>query len=198
MSFTEPTGLTTPPADGPGMLELVAGALWAMLPAYVPNNAAVLAGGGEPIDGGREMGGRRMLGDGKTWRGTAVGTLAGLALAALLNVAVTPVAVRMLGFDLPTFPPLAALGLAFGAMLGDIGASFVKRRSGRERGASFPGLDQLDFVVGALVLALVFAPGWTLETFTLPRLAVVVVVTPLLHVVTNVIAYLIGAKNEPW
>lgn len=180
------------------MLELVAGALWAMLPAYVPNNAAVLAGGGEPIDGDREMGGSRLLGDGKTWRGTAVGTLVGLALAALLNVAVTPAAEAALGFSLPTFPPLAALGLALGAMLGDIGASFIKRRSGRERGASFPGLDQLDFVAGALLLALVLAPDWTLETFTLTRLAIIVVITPLLHLVTNMIGYGVGVKNEPW
>ncbi|MFD1527454.1 CDP-archaeol synthase, partial [Halolamina salina] len=46
------------------MLELIADALWAMLPAYVPNNAAVLAGGGRPIDGGRTLGGARLLGDG--------------------------------------------------------------------------------------------------------------------------------------
>jgi len=179
------------------LVGLVAGALWAMLPAYVPNNAAVLAGGGAPIDGGRTWDGRRVLGDGKTWRGTAVGTLVGVALAFALN-AVTGSAGAAVGVDLPTFPPLAALGLALGAMLGDIGASFLKRRSGRERGASFPGLDQLDFVVGALGLALVLSPAWTLETFTLERLAVVLVATPLLHVVTNVIAYLIGAKNEPW
>ncbi|MEF8801497.1 MAG: CDP-2,3-bis-(O-geranylgeranyl)-sn-glycerol synthase [Halolamina sp.] len=179
------------------MLELVGGALWAMLPAYVPNNAAVLAGGGRPIDGGRELGGRRLLGDGKTWRGTAVGTAVGVALAMLLNY-VTPATEGVLGIVLPTFPPLAALGLALGAMLGDIGASFLKRRSGRERGASFPGLDQLDFVVGALLLALLLAPDWTLETFSLARVAVVLVVTPLLHVVTNVIAYAIGVKNEPW
>ncbi|QZP37232.1 CDP-2,3-bis-(O-geranylgeranyl)-sn-glycerol synthase [Halobaculum magnesiiphilum] len=180
-----------------GLVELVAGALWAMLPAYVPNNAAVLAGGGAAIDGGRTWGGRRVLGDGKTWRGTAVGTLAGVALAFALNAVADPVGAAV-GVDLPTFPPLAALGLALGAMLGDIGASFLKRRSGRERGASFPGLDQLDFVVGALVLALALAPAWTLATFTLERLAVVLVATPLLHVATNVIAYLIGVKNEPW
>jgi CDP-2,3-bis-(O-geranylgeranyl)-sn-glycerol synthase len=141
---------------------------------------------------------RRLLGDGKTWRGTAVGTLVGLVLAALLNFAITPAAESALGISLPTFPPLAALGLALGAMLGDIGASFIKRRSGRERGASFPGLDQLDFVAGALLLALVLAPSWTLETFTLTRLAVVVVVTPLLHLVTNIIGYGLGVKNEPW
>jgi len=179
------------------MLELIAGALWAMLPAYVPNNAAVLAGGGRPIDGGRTLGGARLLGDGKTWRGTAVGTAVGVALALALDAA-APAAGDALGITLPNFPITAALGLALGAMLGDIGASFVKRRSGRERGAAFPGLDQLDFVVGALLLALLFAPDWTLETFSLARVAVVVVVTPLLHLGTNGIAYWLGVKDEPW
>ncbi|MBP1988063.1 CDP-2,3-bis-(O-geranylgeranyl)-sn-glycerol synthase [Halolamina salifodinae] len=179
------------------MLELIAGALWAMLPAYVPNNAAVLAGGGRPIDGGRTLNGRRLLGDGKTWRGTAVGTAVGVALALVLD-ALAPAAGDALGITLPGFPITAALGLALGAMLGDIGASFLKRRSGRERGAAFPGLDQLDFVVGALLLSLLFAPDWTLEVFSLARVAVVVVVTPLLHLVTNGIAYWLGVKDEPW
>jgi len=181
-------------------LATVVGALWAMLPAYVPNNAAVLAGGGRPIDGGRTLGGARLLGDGKTWRGTAVGTLVGVALAVVLNRLDAAVAAGLgLPADaLPAFPLPAALGLAVGAMLGDVGASFLKRRSGRERGAAFPGLDQLDFVVGALALSALLAPGWFGGTFTLPRIAVVVVVTPLLHVLTNVGAYLVGAKNEPW
>jgi CDP-2,3-bis-(O-geranylgeranyl)-sn-glycerol synthase len=172
-------------------------ALWAMGPAYIPNNAAVLAGGGRPIDGGRTMGGSRLLGDGKTWRGTAAGTLAGTALALGMN-ALAPTVGGLLGHSLPTFPVLAGLGLALGAMLGDIGASFVKRRSGRERGAAFPGLDQLDFVVGALLVALVLAPGWFLATFTRPVVVAILVVTPLLHVGTNGIAYLLGVKNEPW
>ena len=183
-----------------GLVGLVAGALWAMLPAYVPNNAAVLAGGGAPIDGGRTWGGRRVLGDGKTWRGTAVGTLAGVALALVLDAA-NPLVADALGFDagvLPVFPLPAAFGLAFGAMLGDVAASFLKRRTGRERGASFPGLDQLDFVVGALACAFAAAPAWTLATFTPERLVVVLLATPVLHVVTNVVAYLIGAKNEPY
>ncbi len=176
---------------------LVATAFWAMLPAYVPNNFAVLAGGGRPIDGGREWNGRRVLGDGKTWRGTAIGTAAGLALALALNALADPVS-ALVGSSLPTFELRAAFALAFGAMLGDIGASFIKRRSGRERGAAFPGLDQLDFVAGALFAAFVLAPGWALDVFTLPVLAVVVVMTPVLHVTTNVAAYKLGLKNEPW
>ena len=146
---------------------VVVTAVWAMLPAYAPNNAAVLAGDGKPIDGGRQLGGRRVLGDGKTQRGTVVGTAAGL-------------------------------GLAFGAMLGDIGASFLKRRTGRERGAAFPGLDQFDFVIGALACVWILAPAWTEATFTTPVLLAVLVLTPLLHVMTNMGAYALGLKDEPW
>ena len=176
---------------------LIATAFWAMLPAYVPNNAAVLAGGGRPIDSGRTWGGRRVLGDGKTWRGTAVGTLFGVLLAVGLNAINDPLSVAV-GLSLPTFPIQAAVGLALGAMLGDIAASFIKRRSGRERGAAFPGLDQLDFVVGALLLAFLLASDWFLSTFTPGVLAVILVITPLLHVSTNVVAFKIGAKDEPW
>jgi len=144
---------------------LVATAFWAMVPAYVPNNAAVLAGGGRPIDGGREWRGARLLGDGKTWRGTAVGTLVGVGLALALN-RLTASASALLGVDLPTFSLGAAVALAFGAMCGDIGASFLKRRSGRERGAAFPGLDQLDFVAGALAAVFVVDTEWALAVFT--------------------------------
>jgi CDP-2,3-bis-(O-geranylgeranyl)-sn-glycerol synthase len=179
------------------VVETVAVALWAMLPAYVPNNAAVLVGGGWPIDAGRTWHGRRILGDGKTWRGTAGGTLVALALAGLLTV-LAPVPTRMTGVEFPQFPPSAAFGLAFGAILGDVLASFVKRRTGRERGASFPLVDQLDFVVVALALTALLAPGWFGDVFTLPRLAIVVVVTPILHVGTNVGAYLLGLKEEPY
>ncbi|MBZ6494216.1 CDP-2,3-bis-(O-geranylgeranyl)-sn-glycerol synthase [Natrinema longum] len=179
------------------VLETIAIAFWAMLPAYVPNNAAVLAGGGRPIDGGRTWGEKRVLGDGKTWRGTATGVTAGLALAAALTLLAEDVS-SLLGFAVPEFSPLAALGLAGGAMLGDILASFLKRRSGRERGAMFPGLDQLDFVVVSLPLTALLATDWFREWFTLEVVLVVVVLTPILHVTTNVIAYKLGLKNEPW
>ncbi|WP_224332978.1 CDP-2,3-bis-(O-geranylgeranyl)-sn-glycerol synthase [Haloprofundus halobius] len=172
-------------------------AAWAMLPAYVPNNAAVLSGGGDPIDGGRMWGDRRLLGDGKTWRGTAVGSVVGVLLAVVLNLVRDRVEAR-LGVSLPEFSLGGAVGLAVGAMLGDIAASFLKRRSGRERGASFPLLDQLDFVVGALGLAKLLSPVWFSRTFTPLRLVVVVVITPVLHLVTNGIAYLLGLKDEPY
>ena len=176
---------------------VLARAFWAMLPAYVPNNVAVLLGGGAPIDGGRSLGGERVLGDGKTWQGTVAGTVAGTALALLLN-AVSPVIEDRTGVLLPRFSLRAGFSLAFGAMLGDVGASFLKRRTGRERGAAFPGLDQLDFVVGSLGLSSLLAGEWFEGTFRAPVVAAVVVMTPLLHVVTNAGAYVLGLKDEPW
>jgi CDP-2,3-bis-(O-geranylgeranyl)-sn-glycerol synthase len=179
------------------LLAAVATAVWAMLPAYVPNNAAVLVGGGRPLDGGRTVGGRRLLGDGKTWRGTAGGWAAGIALAVVLNWLRAPAA-ALVGVSLPAFPAGAVVGLPLGAMAGDVAASFLKRRSGRRRGAPVPVLDQLDFVGGALLVVVVLAPGWAVATFTLPVLLAVVVLTPLLHVGTNAAAYGLGLKEEPW
>ncbi|WP_255151162.1 CDP-2,3-bis-(O-geranylgeranyl)-sn-glycerol synthase [Halorarius halobius] len=181
------------------VVETVVVALWAMLPAYVPNNAAVLFGGGAPIDGGREWRGRRLLGDGKTWRGTAVGIAAGVALAIVLD-AVQPAVSGATGFDIPGFPLAVGAALAAGAMLGDILASFLKRRTGRDRGAAFPGLDQLDFVVVSLLLVALVAPTWFRGVFLSEplRLVVVLVATPLLHLVTNAGAYVLGLKDEPY
>jgi CDP-2,3-bis-(O-geranylgeranyl)-sn-glycerol synthase len=180
-----------------GLYATLVTALWAMLPAYVPNNAAVLAGGGAPIDRGRTLNGQRLLGDGKTWRGTAGGWLAGIAVGLLLRRLRAP-AGDALGVVVPSVSLAAVVALPLGAVLGDIAASFLKRRTGRERGASFPGVDQLDFVVGALLFGFLAAPGWFTATFTLPVLAVVVVVTPVLHVLANALAYTLGLKNEPW
>jgi CDP-2,3-bis-(O-geranylgeranyl)-sn-glycerol synthase len=176
---------------------VVATGIWAMLPAYIPNNVAVLAGGGPPIDGGREFRGTRLLGDGKTWRGTAVGIGAGVLVGLLLN-AVQDSVVATLGLPLPEFTLAAIVALSAGAMLGDIAASFLKRRSGRRRGSPFPVLDQLDFVVVALLLAAVADPAWFGAVFTVPVLVVVLLLTPALHVSTNAIAYWLGLKDEPW
>src|SRR3989304_2421031 len=45
---------------------------------------------------------------------------------------------------------LASAALAIGALLGDLWGAFVKRRLHRPRGAKTTGLDQYDFVIGAL------------------------------------------------
>jgi len=85
-------------------------------------------------------------------------------------------------------------------MAGDIVASFLKRRTGRERGRPLPVVDQLDFVVGAIALTAAGASGWFAEVFLRPPtvVGVVVVVTPALHLGTNLLAYRLGLNSEPY
>lgn len=181
--------------------------LWAILPAYASNMLATVVGGGAPVDGGRVWtDGRRVLGDGKTWRAVALAPL----LAGLLGLGLHFVAPRA-GMGVTDFGPahwafVHAYALALGALLGDMGASFVKRRLGKERGARWLGPDQYDFIAGALVLAflisLITTPFvgyvWFLEAFTLGPLLVIMILTPALHLIVNGIGYLIGVKEVPW
>ncbi len=174
-----------------------------MLPAYLPNSMAAVFGGGKPIDGGRTMkDGRRILGDGKTFRGLFAGTLCGMLLG-LLQMYYLAHNSAIFGIELPTFGTgLAALvvifTLAFGSLIGDLSMSFFKRRMGFKRGAPLPVIDQLDFVMGAWLLTFVASPNWFISNFTFSIIIAVLIVTPLLHVSTNIVGYFIGVKNEPW
>lgn len=173
------------------MSAVVATAAWAMFPAYLANTVAAVVGGGRPIDGGRTLGDNRLLGDGKTWRGLVGGTAAGVVGAAVLSVLAA-------GLSLPAFGLRSALGLSAGALVGDAAASFLKRRAGRPRGSEVPGLDQLDLVAGALALSYALDPGWFLATFSPLAVGAVVVLTPPIHLLTNVAGYVLGLKREPW
>lgn len=180
-----------------GPVEIVAVAIWFMLPAYIPNNAAVVVGGGPPIDGGRYFRGARLLGDGKTWRGLVGGVLAGIVVAVGLN-AVEPSLSTTLEISFPRFPQVAVVALPVGALLGDISASFIKRRVGAKRGTSIPGLDQYDLVIGSLGLTALMAWGWLIEVLSLEIVLAILIITPVLHLLTNVGAYMLGLKEVPW
>ena len=176
------------------MIGLVIKVSWLMLPAYLANPTAVVFGGGTPVDMGRNWyDGRRILGDGKTFRGLLGGTACGAA-AGLIQMQVT--SLHYLG----TFTVLSVFMLSFGALLGDMIKSFFKRRLGYERGAEFPLVDQLDFVAGAWVMTYLFDPKWFSDNFLeSPWIMVTVVLfTPLLHRLTNIIGYYLKLKKEPW
>jgi len=173
----------------------VLAAFWIMLPAYIPNPIAALSGGGAPIDLGREYSdGRRLLGDGKTYRGLLIGVLAGIAVGFLqIWLAST------YGWNfLPRHTIVSVIALAVGALLGDMTKSFFKRRLGKGRGEQWPVADQYDLVAGAFLLVLVIDPSWLFVTITLPILIVILILTPILHRMVNIIGYLCGIKDVPW
>jgi CDP-2,3-bis-(O-geranylgeranyl)-sn-glycerol synthase len=180
----------------PGFLLVsLVSAMWIMLPAYVPNSVAAYFGGGRPIDGGRMYrDGRRIFGDGKTWKGLVAGILAGV-LIGILQIAIRQAAGITL---LPELTVVVIILLATGALLGDLVKSFFKRRLGKDRGAPWLIADQYDFVAGAFVLLLIFQYSWVVTTLTLPILFWIIVITPVLHRLVNILGYLTGVKDVPW
>ena len=132
--------------------------------------------------GKKFLDGRRIFGDGKTIRGFACGLVVGTIVGILQGIA---------GAQLKEYLLLGFL-LALGALLGDLASSFIKRRLGIERGGAAPGLDQLSFVVVALLLASpVNLPSWQV-------IAVILIITPPIHLATNFIGYKLGLKDRPY
>jgi CDP-2,3-bis-(O-geranylgeranyl)-sn-glycerol synthase len=169
--------------------------VWIMLPAYVPNPVAAAAGGGAPIDRGINFrDGKRVFGDGKTWRGFLVGVTAGISVG-ILQILTQAYA----GWAfLPPQTVLSVCLLASGALLGDLVKSFFKRRLGKRRGESWLIADQYDLVAGAFLLVILFNFPWFVSVMTIPILIIIIVITPLLHRMANLIGYAIGVKEEPW
>lgn len=185
-------------------LEAIPQAVWFFLPAFAANPMAVLFGGGTPVDLGRTLGdGERIFGDGKTWRGLIGGTATGALLGLLLSLPfLVPSQESAWSFGRSAGEAFGASAvLAFGALLGDLSGAFVKRRMHMARGTKARGLDQYDFVAGAVLLSLAI-PAWSLRRFfvgdALFGLLAIILITPALHRAVNLVGYRMGKKHEPW
>jgi len=184
-------------------IEIAIAGIWLMMPALIPNSAAVLVGGGTPLDLRRSWRGRRILGDGKTWRGFFGGGLAGTAFGTVQIGAVDAYGLEEI-WSFGGWPSslVVVACLAFGSMTGDCLGSFVKRRIGLDRGNKAPGLDQYNFVIGSVAFVLILQPDWFREHFMdgsgILALALIIFLIPILHRGVNIIGYKLGKKNVPW
>jgi CDP-2,3-bis-(O-geranylgeranyl)-sn-glycerol synthase len=164
-------------------LDRAAWLVYFMLPAYAANMAPPFTrfwhGWNPPLS-------RRWLGGHKT----LLGCLAGVVAAA-----VTAAIQAGLGWDgaIVTSEGWLATGLRLGvgAMAGDAVKSFFKRRLGIKPGRPWIPFDQLDFAVGALVLAGPSAGlGWS-------DVALILLVTLPGALAVNRIAYGLGVRETP-
>ena len=171
-------------------MNLILKAFLLMLPAYVSSPGAVFSRGKRPIDmGKRFFDGKRIMGDGKTFDGLALGTVLGFVAGVIVDLCTEE---NFYGSYLNAFL------LSFGGLLGDMCNSFLKRRLGIGRGEKLPILDQLNLVFGAWFLCFVFDSGWFLESFNWYVVITVLIMTPLLHRAANMVAYRLGLKDVPW
>lgn len=185
------------------LLTSILTAVWVFIPAMLPNSAAAIFGGGTPIDLGKTWKGRRILGDGKTWRGFFGGGLAGVIIGFVqMAVSIPFDPAKLWGFGSFSTGIFLLFLLSFGALLGDIFGSLIKRRLGLKRGQKAPIIDQYDFVMGAFLLTILFRWPWFNSIYMagngLFGLIALLVLIPVLHRSVNIVAYKIGVKNEPW
>lgn len=155
-------------------MQTILEAVFFILPAYVANMMPVVFGwvpfAGQPIS-------KKLFGEHKTYRGFIFGVLGAIATMYLQKRA-----------------DAITIGILFGigALGGDLVKSFFKRRLGIPDGRPWIPFDQLDFVFGSLIAVSIW------HTPSMPQLLAILIITPLLHVFTNSLAYLLGLKKVWW
>ncbi|OGI12169.1 hypothetical protein A3K64_02440 [Candidatus Micrarchaeota archaeon RBG_16_36_9] len=165
-----------------------------IFPAYAANGFPPLARGRRPIDFNKKISDNRIFGDGKTIEGLGLGLLAGFLVGALESYLFPSLNAYALqyGVQLPVISLFVGFMIAFGALCGDLGGSFIKRRLGLKRGSDVPLLDQWNFIFGAIAFAYFFTQ------ITIWMFLIMLLITPIIHRIANIIAHKIKVKKEPW
>lgn len=155
-----------------------------MAPAYVANMAPPFLkywkGWNAPIS-------RQLLGGHKTVLGFVIGVLA----AVLATLVQSRIAWQGSIVD---YQAWLALGLLFGigAMLGDSIKSFFKRRAGIAPGRPWILFDQLDYVLGALVLV------WHRVALSALDVVIILLISFAGHILINHLGYWLGVRDARW
>ncbi len=169
-------------------------AVWLLWPAYGANGLCMLANGKRAIDGGRMFRGRPLFGPGKTWEGLILGVIIATLVATFQMFAFPflPWDLSPIPLDIIPMSPFLGLVIGLGAMVGDLGGSFIKRRIGIPRGKPAPLLDQLDFIIGMFVFL------WFVVPVKWEWFVILAILTPVIHLIANGIAYAMKIKKVPY
>lgn len=177
-------------------------AFWFLLPAAVANAAPVfgtvipyLKQWETPIDGGRTFRGQRLFGAHKTWRGMAYGILAATLVLWLQQLAYNHTGwARYLSGPVDyTSLPILVLGplFAIGALGGDAIESFFKRQRGIKSGGTWIPFDQIDYIIGAIIVSLPFI------LLSIPQYLWMVIVWFVMHLLFSYTGWVMGLKKSP-
>jgi CDP-2,3-bis-(O-geranylgeranyl)-sn-glycerol synthase len=155
---------------------------WLVLPGGVANMVPPFAARwwprwSRPMDGGAKMWGKRVLGDHKTIRGMVSGTI----VAQLVYMLVPKY--------YPHLPWYFGFILGVGALGGDAIKSFFKRQAGVESGKSWFPWDQIDWIVGIIVMT----SFW--QIFSLMEIVVLITVGLGLHLLFKIIGYYLNVNE---
>lgn len=181
---------------------LVTEAFILFIPGFVANPAAVITGGHCPMDAGRNcIDGKRILGDGKTWSGyfggSLLGVLSGLILTGIFMV-LHITAYFSYGSNIGGIL-VTLFAMSFGSLTGDVTGSFIKRRIGIQRGGKGALLDQWPFALVSFLFLIIFSGRFFMTYYgNIIGVLTILIITPPLHRLVNIIGYRMNKKDVPW
>lgn len=167
-----------------------------MLPAYFANMAPVIVKKINlfyfPIDFNKELKNKPIFGKNKTFRGFIFGIIFSIIIAYSQFLLYNINFFKNISFINYQNWLLFGLLMGIGALCGDLIKSFFKRRLNIKPGDKFIPFDQIDFVIGALVFIM------PIFNVTLKILIISLLLSFVLHITVNHIAFYLKVRNEKW
>jgi CDP-2,3-bis-(O-geranylgeranyl)-sn-glycerol synthase len=168
--------------------------IWFILPAYIANMMPLVCKKikflDRPLDFNKTFRNKRIFGNHKTIRGLLCAII-GCEVIIFLQFKISSYLEPILVLDYNNWF-IVGLLFSIGAMMGDLIESFFKRQLNFPAGKKWFPFDQLDFIVGALLLISI------VQVPPLYMIVILFLLTPLLHLLTNYIAYKWKIKDVMW
>lgn len=162
-------------------------------PAYICHSIAVICNDGIPIDGGKKLLGKRIFGDNKT----VGGFIGGVAYGGIIGLLILAAVYLMFGVVI-TDNVLLPWYLSFLGMSGDLLGSFIKRRLNLEPGSKSLFLDVYPFVFIMLIGLACYDFSWFVNAYPWYSILIILVLTPVLHRLTNTLGFMAKLKKCPY
>ncbi|MBW2973127.1 CDP-archaeol synthase [Candidatus Woesearchaeota archaeon] len=176
------------------MLNLIISVFWFLLPAGIANMSPVLFKWlpflAVPVDFNKKFRKKPIFGKNKTWRGLVCGTIIAILIVYLQKLLYPYMQSYSLVDYSTTNVFLLGFLLGFGALLGDLVESFVKRQRNTAPGKSWPPWDQIDWIIGALLFSSF------LVALSVSEIIIAFVLFGLLHPLINLLGYALRIKKN--
>ncbi len=170
------------------MISLILQTFWLLLPAGVANMSPVLFKKinflNYPVDLGMKFRKKPLFGKNKTYRGFFFGTLMSILTVYIESLFHLD---NIIGYNNII---LLGLLLGFGALLGDVIESFFKRQLDIKPGKSLIPFDQIDWVLGSIIL--------TGFVYFIPLNVIItsIILFGILHPLINLLGFLMKIKKN--